>query len=398
MAVPGADFDSPRILVGVMCGTSGDGISIGMVSTSGVGRERRVKLLRHEVIPYPTEARRQLFRLFPPQRFSAAELGVAHQLFGRLIGAAVLAVLYRSGLGPGDLTAVVTQAPTLIHCPPQEGRDGFHLEIGEPAIISEMVGVPVVADLRPSDVAAGGHGAPLSAYADWVLFSHPRLNRAIQNIGGIANVTFVPADAALDDVLAFDTGPGNMVIDAVVQRLSGGRELFDAGGGRAARGEVHQPLLRRLMDHPYLAGPIPKTSGREDFGEPFAEETFVKAASLGVSDDDLIATVTAFTAECIAFHYQRELTPRGGVDEVVLYGGGANNATLVEMLSRRLAPTRIRFHDEFGIPGDAREAVTWAILGDETLAGRPANVPSASGARHRVVLGKVVSTSGAQAP
>ena len=387
-----AAVGSERILVGVMCGTSGDGISVGIVRTSGGGRSRRISLQRHEVIPYPPAARRQLFRLFPPRRFSATELGAAHRVFGELIGKAVLDVVARAGLEPGELTAVVTQAPTLIHAPPQEGRDGIHIEIGEPAIISETVGVPVIADLRPSDVAAGGHGAPLSAYADWVLFAHPSVSRAIQNIGGIANVTFVPAGGDLDDVLAFDTGPGNMIIDAVVQRLSRGENDYDAEGSWAAKGTVHRSLLRWLMSHPYLAGPIPKTSGREDFGEPFAEETCSTAAALGVKDDDLVTTVTAFTAECIALHYERELAPRGGVDEVVLYGGGANNATLVAMLQRRLASASVRFHDEFGIPGDAREAVTWTILGDETLAGRPANVPSASGARHPVVLGKVVTT------
>lgn len=381
-----------------MCGTSGDGISVGIVRTSGVGRARRVALHRHEVIPYPTAARQQLFRLFPPQRFSAAELGEAHRVFGELIGRAVLDVVARADLDPADLTAVVTQAPTLIHSPPQEGQDGIHIEVGEPAIISETVGVPVVADLRPSDVAAGGHGAPLSAYADWVLFAHPAINRAIQNIGGIANVTFVPAGGNLDDVLAFDTGPGNMVIDAVVQRLSRGEQAYDAGGSWAAKGQIHRPLLRWLMSHRYLAGPIPKTSGREDFGEPFADQTCSTAAELGVKDDDLVTTVTAFTAECIALHYERELAPRGSVDEVVLYGGGTNNGTLVAMLGRRIGLTRIRFHDEFGIPGDAREAVTWAILGDETLAGRPASVPAASGARHPVVLGKVVSTRSARKP
>ncbi len=384
------DPASERILVGVMCGTSGDGISVGIVGTKGGGRNRQVRVLRHEVIPYPAKAREQLFRLFPPQRFSASELAVTHRLFGQLIGDAVVAVTSRAGFESGDITAVVSQAPTLIHTPPKGGEDGIHIEIGEPAVIAEIVGVPVVADLRPSDVAAGGHGAPLSAYADWVLFAHPVRSRAVQNIGGIANVTFLPPDPGLEDVVAFDTGPGNMVIDAVVQALSGGKKAYDERGAWASRGAVHRGLIEWMMRHPYLAGPIPKTSGREDFGQPFADETCSAAAAMGVSDDDLVATVTAFTVECIALHYARDLEPRGGVDEVVLYGGGVHNATLVDMLRSRLHPTPIRFHDEFGISGDAREAVTWVILGDETLAGRPANVPAASGAHHQVVLGKIV--------
>ncbi len=385
-----SELDAERVLAGVMCGTSGDGISVAIAATSGLGRQRQVRLLHHEVIPYPAEGREQLFRLFPPQRFSADELAAAHRAFGRLIGEAVVTATRRAGLEPGDLDAVVTQAPTIFHGPPTRHQDGVHLEVGEPAVVAEIVGVPVVADLRPSDVAAGGHGAPLSAYADWVLFTDPDRSRGVQNIGGIANVTFLPPGADLEDVVAFDTGPGNMVIDAVVHALSGGVLAYDAGGAQAARGTVDHRLLEWLMRHPYLALPLPKTSGREDFGQPFADEALEMAASMGVTGDDLIATVTAFTAECIAFHYVRDLGPRGGVDEMVLYGGGAHNTTLVDMLCRRLPSTRIRFHDEFGIPGDAREAVTWVILGDETLAGRAANVPAASGARHPVVLGKIV--------
>jgi anhydro-N-acetylmuramic acid kinase len=386
----GSTTDGERLLVGVMCGTSGDGISVAVVATRGSGRAREVRLLRHEVIPYPAEAREQLFKLFPPQRFSADELAATHRIFGRLIGEAVVAVSHRGGLDPVDLTAVVTQAPTIFHGRPAPDQDGVHVEVGEPAIVAEIVGVPVVADLRPSDVAAGGHGAPLSAYTDWVMFTDPHRSRGVQNIGGIANVTFLPPGAGLEDVLAFDTGPGNMVIDAVVHVLSNGANAYDAEGAMASRGAVDDRLLEWMMGHPYLGLPLPKTSGREDFGEPFAEETLETAASLGVTGDDVVATVTAFTAECIAYHYRRDLEPRGGVDEMVLYGGGAHNATLVGMLRDRLPASRIRHHDEFGITGDAREAVTWAILGDETLAGRAANVPAASGARHPVVLGKIV--------
>lgn len=264
------------------------------------------------------------------------------------------------------------------------------MELGEPAIIAEMVGVPVVAELRPSDVAAGGQGAPLSAFVDWVLFGDPERSRAVQNIGGIANVTYLPAGAEIGDVLSFDTGPGNMVVDAVVRALSEERLAYDEDGAWAARGRLDRELLSDLMNHPYVARPLPKTTGREDFGQPFADAVLRDAARRGVSDEDLLATVTAYTVECISLHYQRDLAPRRGIDDVILYGGGAHNRTMVQMLTERLAPVPVRMHHEYGIPGDAREAVTWALLGDETLAGQPANVPAASGARHRVVLGKVV--------
>ena len=387
-----------RRLAGVMCGTSGDGISIAVVKTRGLGRDREISLLHHEVVPYPADARERLFRLFPPQRFSVDELAGVHRDFGKLIADSVVDVLGRAGIPSGSLTAVVVQAPTIFHGPPSGGVDGVHMEVGEAAVISEIVAAPVVCDLRPSDVAAGGQGAPLSAFVDWVLFTDPDVGRAVQNIGGIANVTYLSPGCELDQVVSFDTGPGNMIIDAVVQAQSGGRLAFDLDGMAAARGKVDDALLRRLMGHPYVAKPLPKTSGREDFGQPFADEVLETAGRMGVAGDDLVATVTAFTAECIAFHYRRDLASRGGVGEVVLYGGGSHNNTLVSMLRQRLQPMPIRSHDEFGIPGDAREAVTWAVLGDETLAGRPANVPAASGARHLVVLGKVVAVHPAGDP
>jgi anhydro-N-acetylmuramic acid kinase len=264
------------------------------------------------------------------------------------------------------------------------------MEVGEPAIIAERTRTLVVCELRPSDIAAGGHGAPLSAFVDHALFADQVRGRAIQNIGGIANVTYLPPGATLDDILAFDTGPGNMVIDGVVQRLTDGRDAYDADGQWAARGTIHQDLLDELMRYPYIAKSVPKTTGREDFGDPFIEYVLSRAVELEVAHDDLVATVTAFTAACIHAHYERELIPRGRLNEAILYGGGAHNRTLVDMIARRLAPVRVRMHDEFGIPGDAREAVTWAMLADETLAGHAGNVPAASGARHPVVLGKIV--------
>lgn len=381
---------STRILAGLMCGTSGDGVSAALVETEGYGKDRRVRVLAHTVCPYPNDLRQRLFRLFPPNQFSAEELAFLHRDFGELLADAALEIIRRGGHTPTYVTGIAVQGPTIFHGPPSPDRTGAHIEIGEAAIIAERTGATVVCDLRPSDVAAGGHGAPLSAYVDYVLFVDPAQGRAIQNIGGIANVTFVPAAACLDDVLAFDTGPGNMVIDGIVQQLTDGQAAFDEDGRRAAQGSVHEGLLSELMEHLYLGKRPPKTTGREDFGEPFVHQVLERARALNLLHEDIVATVTAYTAECIGLHYQRELIPRGRIDEMIVYGGGAHNATLLRMIEERVAPIRVRRHEEFGIPGDAREAVTWAILGDETLAGRAGNAPSASGARHCVVLGKLV--------
>jgi anhydro-N-acetylmuramic acid kinase len=373
-----------------MCGTSGDGVSAALVETEGYGKRRRVRMLAHTVYAYPDELRRRLFRLFPPHQFSVEELAFLHRDFGELLADVALEIILHGCHSPADVTGIAVQAPTIFHGPPSVDRTGVHMEIGEAAIIAERTGAPVVCDLRPSDVAAGGHGAPLSAYADYVLFVDPAKGRAIQNIGGIANVTFVSAAATLDDVLAFDTGPGNMVIDGVVQQLTDGQTPFDKDGRRAAQGSVHGGLLTELMQHPYLAQHPPKTTGREDFGESFVTHVLERARRLKLPHDDIVATVTAYTAECIGLHYQRELIPRSRIDEMIVYGGGAHNKTLLRLIQERVAPIRVRHHEEFGISGDAREAVTWAILGDETMAGHAGNVPSASGARHRVVLGKMV--------
>jgi len=380
-----------RILVGLMCGTSGDGVSAVLVETEGYGRNRRVRVLAHTVFAYPEDLRRRLFRLFPPQQFTADALAFLHRDMGQFLGDVALEIIHLGDHVPADVAGIAVQAPTMFHGPPGVNQTGVHMEIGEAAMIAERTGAPVICDLRPSDVAAGGHGAPLSAYVDYVLFVDPVRGRAIQNIGGIANVTFLPPAASLDDVLSFDTGPGNMVIDGVVQHLTDGRALFDEDGMRAARGTVHEDLLAELMQHPYLQKHPPKTTGREDFGEPFVASVLGRAHALGLADDDIVATVTAYTAECIRLHYQREFLPRGRLDEMILYGGGAQNRTLLRMIQERMAPIRVRRHEEFGIPGDAREAVTWTILGDETLAGHAGNVPSASRARHRVVLEAVMN-------
>lgn len=379
-----------RLLIGLMCGTSGDGVSGALVETKGLGRDRKLRVLAHEIMPYPREIRDRLFSMFLPNRFSASDFAHLHRDLGELLAAAALRIIEIGEHPSRELTAIAVQAPTIYHEPPELGHEGIHVEIGEAAIISERTGVTIVCDLRPNDIAAGGHGAPLSAFVDWALFTDDQLCRAVQNIGGIANVTFLPPGAGPSDVLSFDTGPGNMVIDGVVHILTRGQEEFDRDGERAAQGSVDKMMLAKLLGNPYIGLRPPKTTGREEFGQQYAEELVQRAQALGVSENDLVATATAFTAECIRVHYDRELRPRAQVDEMILYGGGAHNPTLVRMLRERIAPTKVRLHDEFGIPGDAREAVTWAVLADESLAGRSANVPAASGAQHPVILGKIV--------
>jgi anhydro-N-acetylmuramic acid kinase len=382
--------DDPRLLIGLMCGTSGDGVAGALIRTHGYGRQRQVDVLAHSITPYPADLRARLFALFLPARFDGRELGAVHREIGVVLADAAVALLDAGRIDADALTAVSVQAPTLLHEPPSGGRTGVHLEVGDVAAIAARLRTTVICDLRPSDIAVGGHGAPLSAFADYALYADDTMSRAVQNIGGIANVTYLPRGGTLEDVVAFDTGPGNMVIDEAMRRLTGGDEEFDRDGRRAARGTVRSDLLAWMQGHPYVGLPLPKTSGREDFGSGYVTEVFAWAQAHDIARDDLVATVTAFTAECIAAHYYRELIPLAGVDEMILYGGGAHNRTLVRFIEERLPGLAIRRQEEFGIPGDARESVTWALLADETLAGHAANVPAASGASRPVMLGRIL--------
>ncbi len=237
-------------------------------------------------------------------------------------------------------------------------------------------------------MAVGGQGAPLVPYADYVLFKHKKLTRAIQNIGGIANVTFLPGGCTQDDIIAFDTGPGNMVIDGVVRFITSGRKRYDVGGKMAARGKVDKRLLEELLRHPFFRQRPPKSTGREDFGSDFAERIYRRAEKKGLDAADIVATVTALTAKSIAQVYRRYLKVMP--DELILCGGGSHNRTLAEMLHAELPDVKMLSTDDFGISVDAKEAVSFAILAWATIKGMTNNVPTATGAERPVILGKIV--------
>ncbi len=265
--------------------------------------------------------------------------------------------------------------------------------MGEAAIIASRVGVPVVSDFRPSDMAAGGKGAPLVPYLDYLFFRDATAARIVQNIGGIGNLTSIPARAAAaSDVVAFDTGPGNMVIDAVTEKLFG--KPFDRGGKIAASGKVLEPVVDKLMKREFFRRKPPKTAGREEFGREFVRE-FLRSCGRA-RKQDIVATATALTAISIAdairrFVLKKPSERKQPLCEMILSGGGAKNPTLMTMLANELAPldVRVRSSDEFGLPSDAKEAVAFAVLGYQTWHRRPSNVPSATGAKRAAVLGKI---------
>ena len=380
-----------QLIVGLMSGTSADGIDAVLAEIAGSGQKLSARVVAYVHKPFAASLQRHILKISLHGR--VGEICELNFVLGEHFALAANAAIRKARLKSSDIAAIGSHGQTIHHLP--NASTPSTLQLGEPAIIAERTGITTIADFRVRDMAAGGQGAPLVPYADWALFTDAACPRLIQNIGGIANLTFLPARAELADVLAFDTGPGNMVVDAVVTALSHGRLAFDRDGRWAARGEISPKLLTELMSHPYLRRPPPKTTGREEFGERFVHRVLSSARRLRLRRDDIVATTTAFTAATIADAYRRFILPRltareAGRLQIILGGGGAKNPALRHMLAERIGAGELLTHEDFGIANAAKEALAFAILAHETLRGRPSNVPSATGARRCVVLGKIV--------
>lgn len=384
------------VVAGVMSGTSADGINVALVSHEGRQKSNspRFRLLGYSEYPYPARVRAAILAAMNATRASVADLARLNFLLGELYSDAVLAT-ERKFQRKAHLVGCHGQ--TLYHQGEASTFLGRKLtatwQTGEGAVLAARIGVPVVSDFRPADMAAGGKGAPLVPYLDYLLFRDSRVGRIAQNIGGIANFTAIPGGAATSDVIAFDTGPGNMVIDAVTQELFG--RAFDRNGEIAACGKVRDAVVTRTLRRDFFRKRPPKTAGREEFGESFVRE-FLRICR-AFSKQDTVATATALTARSITDAVRRYVlnTSRSAsklpYQEMILSGGGANNSTLVKMLTSELAPLglRLRLSDELGVPSAAKEAFAFAVLAYETWHRRPSNVPAATGARCAAVLGKI---------
>jgi anhydro-N-acetylmuramic acid kinase len=376
----------PRRVVGLISGTSADGIDAALVEITGAGLQARLRLLAGLTHPLPAADREELFHMFDPTTATVDRLTRFNFRLGEVFAEAALAVMAKAGTSVDDVHLIGSHGQTVWHIP---APDGATLQIGEAAVIAERTGLPVIADFRVADMAAGGHGAPLAAYFDLVVFRHPERSRASQNIGGIGNVTYLPAGCGPDDVLAFDTGPGNMLIDAAVQALTGGRELFDRDGAMASRGRVDAAWLEDLLADPYLKQAPPKTTGREVYGRPFAARLLDEARRRRLSPDDTVATTSAFTADSIVRAYRDFLIPRGGLDEVVVAGGGSYNRFLRDRIAAGLG-VPVRQSEDYGVDGKLKEAMFFALMASDAVAGLATNVPRATGAVGPRVLGKFV--------
>jgi anhydro-N-acetylmuramic acid kinase len=373
---------TPRRIVGLMSGTSADGIDAALVEVEGAGETTRARLLEFVTRPYEPALRR---RVLAVGEATTAELLDVHYEVGEAFAGAALAVVELARRRSLAVHLVGSHGQTARHHP-RAGRPASRaatLQIGEPAVIAERTGLPVVADFRPRDVAAGGEGAPLVPLVDWLLFRAPGRVRACLNLGGIANATVLGPRP--DATRAFDLGPANMPLDTVVAAWTAGAEAFDRDGARAARGRVDAPLLNELLRHPFLALPPPKSTGRETFGHPFVAPLLARFAG---READLLATLTRFVAEAIADGLRRFVPER--VDEVLVSGGGARNPTLMAALGQTLAPAAVRSLAEVGMDPDAKEAIAFAILANETLFAHPGNLPTSTGAVGPRVLGKII--------
>ena len=394
------------IVAGVMSGTSADGINVALVR---VAERRRTSLgsggsalefLGHAEFPYPANVRRMVLAAMNSKNARVADLARLNFLLGELYAEAVLGAQKKLRL---QAELIGCHGQTLYHQGTRSLFRGKKLAVtwqtGEATVVAARTGVPVVGDFRPADMAAGGKGAPLVPYLDYILYRDPSIGRIAQNIGGIANLTAIPAAASLDQIIAFDTGPGNMVMDALTAQLFG--KPFDRDGKIAASGRVLDSVGARFLRGSFFRQKPPKTAGREEFGREFAEEFLracrlsgsTQAAKRAVAADkrDIIATATALTARSIRDAIERFVLPRGSFSELIVAGGGTKNPTLMAALANEIAAigVSLRSSDEFGIPSEAKEAVAFAVLAYETWNRRPSNVPSATGAKRPAILGKI---------
>ncbi len=377
-------------IIGLMSGTSLDGIDAALVRFDGDLHSLTWRVEAFETVPLSAAQRKQIH---DAMQGNAELLCRVHADLGEWFAAAVLQLCQRAGVAPADVDLVGSHGQTIWHEPPAQGRRGATLQLGCPATIAERTGIPVVSDFRTRDVAALGQGAPLVPWVDRLLFSAPNQRRVLLNIGGIANLTWLPPSGAPAPLLAFDTGPGNALINAAVEWASNGQESYDRDGVRAARGRVNESVLQELLAQPYFAQQPPKSTGRELFGRPFVQDLIARQPDFQAAPDTLVTTLTELTARTIADAIKRWVLERG-VDTVIATGGGARNPEIIGRLSALLAPVPVQAGEALGVDPDAKEAVAFAALAWAHARSLTGNVPEATGARGPRVLGSFTPGAG----
>ena len=375
-------------IIGLISGTSADAIDAALCEINGAPPNMEVEFIKTLSHPFPDGYQQRIQDAGTVEHGQVDDLAQLHFELGEMFAEAALNVIEAAGLKPENIDLVGSHGQNFWHQTTLKGEVTATLQLTEAAIIAEHTGITTLNNFRPRDVAAGGQGAPLTAYADWLLLRHPDHWRAIQNIGGIANVTFLPPLSDHESApLAFDSGPGNALLDSAMYILSDGKRSFDRHGLMARAGKVDEAWVKLRLSHPYILRKPPKSTGRETFGFDMAQKLVSNGQRRGMSIQDIIASLTAFTAWSIARNYER-FAPQP-VEEVILGGGGRHNPALVGMLREKLEPAKILTHEDVGMHSDFKEALVFALLAHETWHNRPGTLPALTGASHPVVLGQI---------
>ena len=380
-----------RIVVGLMSGTSMDGIDSALVRIKNSGANTEIDLINFQTFPYPDQLRNDLLDISQPGQGTVDKICRLNFVVGEYFADAVFNICRLANFDISQVDFIGSHGQTIHHLPDETTYlikvTGSTLQIGEPAVIANRTACITVANFRYADMAQGGQGAPLVPYFDYLQFKSEKFNRIILNIGGIANFTILKKQCTIDDVLAYDTGPGNMVINALMKKFY--NQQCDENGAVALKGRVSEKLLLDLLKHKYFNKPIPKSTGREGFGNSYVDQVISTSKELKLKQEDIIATITELTARSIADSLKHSSLSIEAVDELIISGGGVHNRALMNSLSKYFFNSRILRTDDFNLPGDAKEAICFAVLANETIAGNPANLPSVTGAKRRAKLGSI---------
>jgi anhydro-N-acetylmuramic acid kinase len=405
-----------KLVLGLMSGTSVDGIDVSLVSISGASPSLKINLLNHTAIPFPAAIRKEILRFAEQDPITSGELSQLHSILGHIYAEAALAACKKFRVSPRKIDLIGNHGQTIFHqgapVPYLGARVSSTLQIGESAILAARTGITTVSDFRPADLALGGNGAPLVPFADYALYRHAKLGRISLNIGGIANITVIPANAKPSQIFAFDTGPGNMLIDALASHITLGRQRFDKNAALAQQGRAIPALVNELLRDPYLKLAPPKSTGREYYGAAYLKRLLALGKKHQAKPNDLIRTTTIFTALSIVDALNRFVLSKHKMHQLIVSGGGANNPLLLAQLSAALgsqisspvgarhivsvrgkekasSEIEVLLSSELNVPTGAKESLAFALLAYETFHQRPSNIPSATGAHGPAILGKI---------
>ncbi|QPC80647.1 anhydro-N-acetylmuramic acid kinase [Phototrophicus methaneseepsis] len=376
------------LVLGLMSGTSADGIDVALCDIQGQPSPLHARIIAGKTYPYDATLRQRILDNCDMQTSQVDQIAQLNVDIANIFADAIFTFCAEQAIDLAKIDLIGSHGQTLWHNVLPDGSVSASLQIGEASVLAERTGITTISNMRARDIAAGGQGAPLTGYIDWLLLRHETYWRAIQNIGGMGNVTFLPPlNDDTHEPIAFDTGPGNALLDTAVAHFTNGEQTYDRDGQLANQGQISEEWLDELLQHPYYQRGYPKTTGREMFGTEAAMALIDQAEQRGLSQYDIIATLTALTATNIGDAYSR-FAP-GPIEEVILGGGGQHNPYMVKLIETFVAPAVVRTHEDIGISSDFKEALVFAVLAYETWHGRPGTLPSLTGAHHAAILGQI---------